>query len=421
LPPWSRNARLPPMRQPASDCCRRACRCRRRPVPAGVRRARRRPGQLPASRGLAVLPPVGPHPVHAGPALPGRTVRQALEGAARGSQPPSRLAKKARRPGYRPPPIAWGVMMEPSSSVTAPGRERARRPLRATNPVLEGKRCSCSPTRSWSRRWRASCRAMAGMELVEVGTPLSHRHHMAAELALLPRALRVSEGQDVERQIDRCRAANRTSWSADWGLPIRWRPKAGDQVVHRTRVHTTAGLRAGRRPGRTDCPAADPPQQAERSSQMQLTIWTYEGPPHVGAMRIAIPCEDVHYVLHAPQGDTYADLLFTMIERNKQAPAGHLHHLPGARSWRGHGRNVQGPRRVAVRRAVQAPSAAGRRILHGRADPGRPRRSGQDAGLEFRWCPWSCRPTRRRKTGALPRPFISWSGRLLRAASPKRP
>ncbi len=48
---------------------------------------------------------------------------------------------------------------------------------------------------------------------------------------------------------------------------------------------------------------------------MQLTLWTYEGPPHVGAMRIATAMTDVHYVLHAPQGDTYADLLFTMIER----------------------------------------------------------------------------------------------------------
>ena len=46
---------------------------------------------------------------------------------------------------------------------------------------------------------------------------------------------------------------------------------------------------------------------------MQLTLWTYEGPPHVGAMRIATALTDVHYVLHSPQGDTYADLLFTMI------------------------------------------------------------------------------------------------------------
>ena len=53
---------------------------------------------------------------------------------------------------------------------------------------------------------------------------------------------------------------------------------------------------------------------------MQLTLWTYEGPPHVGAMRVATALTDVHYVLHAPQGDTYADLLFTMIERLQKRP-----------------------------------------------------------------------------------------------------
>lgn len=53
---------------------------------------------------------------------------------------------------------------------------------------------------------------------------------------------------------------------------------------------------------------------------MQLTIWTYEGPPHVGAMRVATGMKELHYVLHAPQGDTYADLLFTMIERRNHRP-----------------------------------------------------------------------------------------------------
>lgn len=53
---------------------------------------------------------------------------------------------------------------------------------------------------------------------------------------------------------------------------------------------------------------------------MELTVWTYEGPPHVGALRVAASMRDVHLVLHAPQGDTYADLLFTMIERDKKRP-----------------------------------------------------------------------------------------------------
>jgi light-independent protochlorophyllide reductase subunit B len=53
---------------------------------------------------------------------------------------------------------------------------------------------------------------------------------------------------------------------------------------------------------------------------MQLSVWTYEGPPHIGAMRVATAMRDLHYVLHAPQGDTYADLLFTMIERRDRRP-----------------------------------------------------------------------------------------------------
>eukprot|EP01035_Chromulina_nebulosa_P042276 gene42276-57237_t len=37
-------------------------------------------------------------------------------------------------------------------------------------------------------------------------------------------------------------------------------------------------------------------------------------------MRVATGMQGLHYVLHAPQGDTYADLLFTMIERRDRRP-----------------------------------------------------------------------------------------------------
>jgi light-independent protochlorophyllide reductase subunit B len=53
---------------------------------------------------------------------------------------------------------------------------------------------------------------------------------------------------------------------------------------------------------------------------MQLKVWTYEGPPHIGAIRVAASLRKVHCVLHAPQGDSYADLLFTMIERRGERP-----------------------------------------------------------------------------------------------------
>jgi light-independent protochlorophyllide reductase subunit N len=45
-----------------------------------------------------------------------------------------------------------------------------------------------------------------GMTLLEVGTPYLHRQHLAQELALLPSDVRLVEGQDVEKQLDRCRA-----------------------------------------------------------------------------------------------------------------------------------------------------------------------------------------------------------------------
>ena len=43
------------------------------------------------------------------------------------------------------------------------------------------------------------------MTLGEVGTPFLHREHLAEELLLLPENTFLSEGQDVERQLDRCR------------------------------------------------------------------------------------------------------------------------------------------------------------------------------------------------------------------------
>ncbi|MTJ81680.1 MAG: ferredoxin:protochlorophyllide reductase (ATP-dependent) subunit B [Telmatospirillum sp.] len=53
---------------------------------------------------------------------------------------------------------------------------------------------------------------------------------------------------------------------------------------------------------------------------MKLAIWSYEGPPHIGAIRVAAAMEGVHYLIHAPQGDSYADLLLTMIERRRTRP-----------------------------------------------------------------------------------------------------
>jgi light-independent protochlorophyllide reductase subunit N len=46
-----------------------------------------------------------------------------------------------------------------------------------------------------------------GMRLIEVGTPYLHRSHLADDLAALPDGVQISEGQDVDKQLDRVRAA----------------------------------------------------------------------------------------------------------------------------------------------------------------------------------------------------------------------
>jgi light-independent protochlorophyllide reductase subunit N len=45
------------------------------------------------------------------------------------------------------------------------------------------------------------------MQLTEVGSPYLHKQILGPELGLLPPDIVLSEGQDVERQLDRCRLA----------------------------------------------------------------------------------------------------------------------------------------------------------------------------------------------------------------------
>jgi hypothetical protein len=64
-----------------------------------------------------------------------------------------------------------------------------------------------------------------GMELLEVGVPYLDRLTVGAELPLLPASVRLVEGQHVDAQLDRCRAARPTSPSAASAWRIRSRPR----------------------------------------------------------------------------------------------------------------------------------------------------------------------------------------------------
>jgi len=89
--------------------------------------------------------------------------------------------------------------------VIAPGRERARVALSKLRPQLAGKRISFLPDSQLEVPLARFLQDELGMELVEVGTPYLHRAHLARELDRFGPHVRLSEGQHVERQLDRVR------------------------------------------------------------------------------------------------------------------------------------------------------------------------------------------------------------------------
>lgn len=99
----------------------------------------------------------------------------------------------------------WGIRHDRLEAVTAPGRARAAAALARHRAKLEGKRIFFFPDSQLEVPLaRFLCREL-GMRATEIGTPYLHKDHLERELALLPASARISEGQDVERQLDRCR------------------------------------------------------------------------------------------------------------------------------------------------------------------------------------------------------------------------
>ena len=102
---------------------------------------------------------------------------------------------------------AFGVPTERVDAVLAPREARARAALAAHRARLTGRRVFFFPDSQLELPLARFVARELGMVPVEVGTPYLHRVHMAEELAWLPAGTRLSEGQDVERQLERCRRA----------------------------------------------------------------------------------------------------------------------------------------------------------------------------------------------------------------------
>ncbi len=102
---------------------------------------------------------------------------------------------------------AFGVDEMRFRNVTAPRRERAQRALMHYRETLAGKRVFFFPDTQMEISFARFLARELGVELVEVGTPYLNRQLVDADLALLPAGPVISEGQDVEKQLDRCREA----------------------------------------------------------------------------------------------------------------------------------------------------------------------------------------------------------------------
>jgi light-independent protochlorophyllide reductase subunit N len=162
---------------------------------------------LPPRR-AAELPAVGPQTryILAQPFL-ADTARALEERGARRIAAPFPLGAEGTTLWLRAAAEAFGIDPGSFREATAMGEQRARQAMAVSRERLAGKRIFLFPDSQLEIPLARFLARELGMELIEVGTPYLHRQHMAEEIAMLPDGVALSEGQDVDRQLDRCRAA----------------------------------------------------------------------------------------------------------------------------------------------------------------------------------------------------------------------
>lgn len=168
----------------------------------GIDRVRFLPG-----RSASDLPAVGPATrfLLAQPFL-GETAR-VLEarGAARLAAP-FPFGAEGMTAWVRAAALCFGVDELQLRRVVAPHRERAKRALERHRAHLRGKTIFFLPDSQLEVPLARFLATELEMRPLEVCTPYLHTRHLAEELALLPEGTRLTEGQDVDAQLDRVRA-----------------------------------------------------------------------------------------------------------------------------------------------------------------------------------------------------------------------
>jgi light-independent protochlorophyllide reductase subunit N len=159
-------------------------------------------------RNSAGLPPVGPGTryILAQPFLTD-TARALEERGATRIPAPFPLGVEGTTLWLNAAASAFGVSAERFAEVTNAARERGQRAVAAQRALLAGKRVFLFPDSQLEIPLARFLSRELSMQVAEAGTPYLHRTHLAEELAMLSEHIPLSEGQDVERQLDRCRAA----------------------------------------------------------------------------------------------------------------------------------------------------------------------------------------------------------------------
>jgi light-independent protochlorophyllide reductase subunit N len=154
------------------------------------------------------MPPVGKNTFFllAQPFLANTAVALEHRGATRISAP-FPLGVEGTTAWFEAAARAMGVAASRASAVLAGPAVRARASLARARVTLAGTKIFFFPDSQLEIPLARFLSRELGMTLAEVGTPFLHREILADELLLLPRGTFLSEGQDVDLQLDRCRAS----------------------------------------------------------------------------------------------------------------------------------------------------------------------------------------------------------------------
>jgi light-independent protochlorophyllide reductase subunit N len=101
----------------------------------------------------------------------------------------------------------FGVSAETFAAVTDAPRARARKAIAQASEHLQGKRVFFFPDSQLEIPLARFLTRECGMEAVEVGSPYIHDSLHGPDLDLLPAGPQISEGQDVDLQLERARSA----------------------------------------------------------------------------------------------------------------------------------------------------------------------------------------------------------------------